>query len=81
MVKTSLKSKVSIFVEFSLQLLADILKVRNFQQNNEKDEDSINTLNMFIPLIIDSLKLKFDKATFILLNFKYFRLLDWLFVV
>lgn len=74
LVKNSIKSKVSIFVEFSLQLLCDLLKMRPIVKQNfnnidnefkfeEKDEKLLVLLNEFVPQIINCLKLKFSKVS------------------
>lgn len=78
LLKNSVKSKVSIFVEFALQLLSDILKIRPVIKQNtndadndfkieEKDQKLLELLSEFVPLMIDCLRLKFSKV--ILLRF------------
>jgi hypothetical protein len=58
-VKTSVKSRASIFVEFSLQVLAGLLKSSKFEPENQED---VARLDPFVPLIFDCLQLKYDKV-------------------
>lgn len=62
--KTAAKSRVSIFVEFALQLLADAVKTRKGRVQQQRDEDvaMVATLEPFVPLISECLKLKYDKV-------------------
>lgn len=58
-VKTSIKSRSSIFVEFGLQALASLLKANKFGPENNED---VSKLDPLMPLIFDCLKIKYDKV-------------------
>ncbi|KAI1722975.1 down-regulated in metastasis domain-containing protein [Ditylenchus destructor] len=62
-VKTSSKSKVSIFVEFGFQLLNDLIKRRDFGASDDQANENggMEALNECVPYIIDALQLKYDK--------------------
>uniref|UniRef100_A0A914Z7Q9 Small subunit processome component 20 homolog n=1 Tax=Panagrolaimus superbus TaxID=310955 RepID=A0A914Z7Q9_9BILA len=57
-VKTSIKAQASIFVEFGVNLLANLLKVHAFDP--KKPEDA-KKLDPFLPMIIGCLKTKYEK--------------------
>lgn len=74
-----MKSKVSIFVEFALQLLADVLRIRSVcsvlmvsqdgdneseaeTELDDSDKKFIGSLNAFVPLVIEGLRIKFVKV-------------------
>lgn len=58
-VKTSSKSKVSIFVEFGLQLLGDILVEKRY---NPESKEDVAKLNPFFELVLNALRLKYEKV-------------------
>ncbi|CAD5215457.1 unnamed protein product [Bursaphelenchus xylophilus] len=64
-VKTSTKSKMAIFVEFSLQLFSDILVEKKdvFEENEAQKK-----INEFVPLVTDALRLKYEKITSVALR-------------
>ena len=64
-VKTSVKSRASIFVEFALQVLAGLLKSSKFEPENQED---VARLDPFVPLIFDCLQLKYDKVRRVLIG-------------
>lgn len=57
--KTSLKSRVHVFVEFALQLLSYLITGRRFDSNSEED---IAKLDPFVPIVNRCLTLKYDKV-------------------
>ncbi|KAE9551868.1 hypothetical protein FO519_004917 [Halicephalobus sp. NKZ332] len=57
-IKTSVKSKSAIFVEFGVNLLGGLLKAKVFSVNEEAD---IERLNPFLELVLQCLKLKYEK--------------------
>ena len=58
--KTSTMSKIAVFVEFGFQLLGDIVDTKHFALD---DADALPLLDPFLALIIDSLRLKYEKAS------------------
>jgi uncharacterized protein (UPF0212 family) len=58
-VKTSSKSKVSVFVEFGLQLLGDILAEKQFNVESEEDAKRLDPL---LELVNEALRLKYEKV-------------------
>ncbi|KAI6183438.1 Small subunit processome component 20-like protein [Aphelenchoides bicaudatus] len=59
-VKTSAKSKVSVFVEFGLQLLGDILSEKHFKADSEEDTER---LDPYLDIVLNALRLKYEKTT------------------
>ncbi|KAI6179072.1 Small subunit processome component 20-like protein [Aphelenchoides besseyi] len=59
-VKTSTKSKVAIFVEFGAQLLGDVLSEKHFDSESIAD---VQLLDPFLGIILDALRLKYEKIT------------------
>ena len=59
--KTSVKSKVSIFVEFGVNLFTGLLKAKAFSLSDEAD---IKKLDPFLGLVLQCLKLKYEKVSF-----------------
>jgi U3 small nucleolar RNA-associated protein 20 len=57
-VKTSIKAQASIFVEFGVNLLANLLKVHAFDPKKPEDAEK---LDPFLPMIIGCLKTKYEK--------------------
>uniref|UniRef100_A0AC34GGX9 Uncharacterized protein n=1 Tax=Panagrolaimus sp. ES5 TaxID=591445 RepID=A0AC34GGX9_9BILA len=57
-VKTSIKAQASIFVEFGVNLLANLLKVHAFDPKKVEDAQK---LDPFLPIIIGCLKTKYEK--------------------
>lgn len=58
-VNTSSRSKASVFVEFGLQLLGDVLSEKHFK--NESKED-VEFLNPYLHLVLNALRLKYEKV-------------------
>uniref|UniRef100_A0A183VFV9 DUF6700 domain-containing protein n=1 Tax=Toxocara canis TaxID=6265 RepID=A0A183VFV9_TOXCA len=59
-VKTSVKSRMYVFVEFALQLLAATLKSKKL--DSERDED-VARLDPFVTIVAECLQLKYDKVS------------------
>ncbi|CAD5211198.1 unnamed protein product [Bursaphelenchus okinawaensis] len=64
-VKTSTKSKMSVFVEFALQLFSDMLSEKKDVFEDPQEQQKINE---FVPLIADALRLKYEKITSVALR-------------
>lgn len=59
--KTSMKSRMFVFVEFGLQILTSCLKMGKFDVETTED---ISQLDPFVPLIAQCLGLKYDRVIF-----------------
>jgi hypothetical protein len=75
-VKVSNKSRLSIFVEFALQLLCDTFKNRcpaAIKTGEDDAEKVLNLMDSTVPLLADALRLKYDKVGLLSCIFRAFR--------